>query len=323
VSRSAPAQTDTRGGGRSPPQGFGAGAGGVRVRDDEPAPVENFSCERRPSPAARGGGGRLPGISTAAPESAFHIDLRFGAGLSAAQRAAFDAAAARWGSIITADVPPVVVGGETVDDVRIDAEGVPIDDVGMVLGQAGPVDLRPGSFLPATGVMSFDSADLAQMESDGSLVSVIVHEMGHVLGFGTVFDRLGLITGAGSADPEFTGTNATREYAALLGPGARPRSVPLANIGGPGTRDGHWREEAFANELMTGYLDSGPNPLSRVTIGAFEDLGYSVDYERADAYRLPTPQELEAFLATRARRGHDCVIRVPEQRVLPDTALAG
>jgi hypothetical protein len=260
-------------------------------------------------------------MSTAAPESAFHIDVRFGAGLSAPQRFAFTAAAARWGAIITADVRPVVIDGQTIDDVRIDAEGVRIDDVGKILGQAGPVDLRPGSFLPATGIMSFDSADLAQMESDGSLVSVIVHEMAHVLGFGTIFDRLGLITGAGGADPQFTGSSATREYAALLGPGAQPRGVPLANVGGPGTRDGHWREEVFANELMTGFLDTAPNPLSRVTIGAFEDLGYSVDYEGADAYRLPTARELREFLAARTQRGHDCVIEVPEQRVLPETAF--
>jgi Leishmanolysin len=247
--------------------------------------------------------------------------VRFGAGLNATQRGAFGTAAARWGAIITADVPAVVIDGETIDDVRIDAEGVQIDDAGMILGQAGPVDLRPGSFLPATGIMSFDSADLAQMESDGSLVSVIVHEMAHVLGFGTIFERRHLITGAGGADPQFTGTNAIREYGALLGSGARPRSVPLANVGGPGTRDGHWREEVFANELMTGFLDTGPNPLSRVTIAAFEDLGYGVDYERADAYRLPTVRELEVFFAERVQRGHDCVIEVPEQRVLPESAL--
>jgi Leishmanolysin len=218
-------------------------------------------------------------------------------------------------------VPAVVVGGETIDDVRIDAEGARIDGPGAVLGQAGPVDLRPATFLPATGIMSFDSADLARMEADGSLVSVIVHEMAHVLGFGTIFDRVGLIAGAGGANPRFTGASAIREYAALLGAGARPRSVPLANVGGPGTRDGHWREEVFGNELLTGFLDAGPNPLSRMTIGAFEDLGYSVAYARADAYRLPTAQELRSREAARETRGHRCVILVPEQTVLPESAL--
>ncbi len=257
------------------------------------------------------------------PETPFQIDVRFGGGLSTAQQAAFETAAARWGQIITADVPPVVIEGETIDDVRIDADGVRIDGPGGILGQAGPVDLRPDSFLPATGVMSFDSADLAQMEADGSLVSVIVHEMGHVLGFGTLFDRLGLIIGAGGADPEFTGQNATREYAALLGSGASPRTVPLANVGGAGTRDGHWREEVFADELMTGFLDIGTNPISRMTIGAFEDLGYSVDYAPADPYRLPTATELLTLETVRARRGHVCRTQAPEQRVLPASALAG
>ena len=162
------------------------------------------------------------------------------------------------------------------------------------------------------------------MEADGSLVAVIVHEMGHVLGFGTIFDRVGLITGAGGADPEFTGANATREYADAARAGRRARArVPLANVGGPGTRDGHWREEVFANELMTGFLDVGANPISRLTIGAFEDLGYSVDYAHADAYRLPTATELLALETVRAERGHVCGTQAPEQRVLPDSALAG
>jgi len=247
--------------------------------------------------------------------------VRFLGGLTATQQAAFHTATARWGQILTADVPAVVIDGETIDDVRIDADGVRIDGPGAILGQAGPVDLRPGSFIPATGVMSFDSADLEQMEEDGSLVTVIVHEMGHVLGFGTIFDRLGLIMGAGGPDPEFTGENATREYGDLLGESTRPRSVPLANVGGPGTRDGHWREEVFAHELMTGFLDTGANPISRLTIGAFEDLGYSVDYARADAYRLPSATGLLTLRGPHAKRGHDCVIEIPQQNVLPESAL--
>lgn len=243
--------------------------------------------------------------------------------MTAGQRGAFELAAERWGEIIVADVPAVVVDGERVDDVRIDAEGALIDGPGAILGQAGPIELRPGSFLPATGIMSFDRTDLARMESDGSLVAVIVHEMAHVLGFGTIFDRLGLIRGAGGRDPLFTGVSALREYAALLGPGVRPRGVPLANVGGPGTRDGHWREETFADELMTGFLDLGPNPLSRVTIGAFEDLGYRVDRAAADAYRLPTERDLLARQSARELHGHDCVVLVPRQRVLPESAVLG
>ena len=74
---------------------------------------------------------------------------------------------------------------------------------------------------------------------------------------------------------------------------------------------------------MTGFLDVGTNPLSRVTIAAFEDLGYRVDRERADAYRLPTEEELRALAELRRQRGHDCVFLVPDQTVLPESAYAG
>jgi len=72
---------------------------------------------------------------------------------------------------------------------------------------------------------------------------------------------------------------------------------------------------------MTGLLDVGPNPISRVTIGALEDLGYSVDYAAADAYRLPAATELLTRRDARELHGHDCVILIPEQRVLPESAI--
>ena len=53
--------------------------------------------------------------------------MRFTGGLTEAQQAAFETAAARWGRILTADVPSVVIDGETIDDVRIDAAGEQID----------------------------------------------------------------------------------------------------------------------------------------------------------------------------------------------------
>ena len=83
----------------------------------------------------------------------------------------------------------------------IDASGVGIDGAGGILGQAGPDTLRTGSLLPVHGVMQFDAADLAQLESSGQLVSVITHEMGHVLGIGSIWQQKGLLSGAGGSDP--------------------------------------------------------------------------------------------------------------------------
>ena len=64
-------------------------------------------------------------------------------------------------------------------------------------------------------------------------------------------------------------------------------SVPVANTGGPGTADAHWRESVFDNELMTGYIDSGSNPLSAVTVGSLADIGYGVDLAASDPYGRP------------------------------------
>ena len=268
-------------------------------------------------------GWRLALDTGPAATAAFVIDVRFRGGLTEAQQDAFSVAAERWSEIIVGDLPDVSVAGETIDDVVIEAEGVPIDGPGKVLGQAGPTTLRPGSFLPAQGVMSFDTADLAQMEADGSLVRVIMHEMAHVLGFGTIWDQLGLLQGAGSANPTFTGAAAIREFAALRGEGAAPLAVPVANVGGPGTRDSHWREAVFANELMTGFLDTGVNPISRMTVGSLADLGYEVDFGAADPYVLPTPQQT-AILGVGAEEadhgGHGIILR-PPRTVLPPDAL--
>jgi hypothetical protein len=123
------------------------------------------------------------------------------------------------------------------------------------------------------------------MEKKGTLVDVITHEMGHVLGIGTIWSDLGRLKGSGTANPVFTGKHAAKEYSELRG--RATRSVPVENTGGTGTRDGHWRESVFKNELMTGFVSSPGNPLSRMTVASLADLGYVVDLDAADDYELP------------------------------------
>ena len=48
--------------------------------------------------------------------------------------------------------------------------------------------------------------------ADGTLLDVMTHEMAHCLGFGTIWQQLNLVTGAGTADPEFIGKNAVAAY---------------------------------------------------------------------------------------------------------------
>ncbi len=138
--------------------------------------------------------------------------------------------------------------------------------------------------------MRFDVADLDALEQAGFLDEVIVHEMGHVLGIGTIWSTLDLLQGAGTDDPYFTGAAALQAFLDVGGAVYAGNPVPVANTGGAGTRDAHWRESVFDNELMTGFLNGGvANPLSVVSIASLEDLGYVVDLGAADAYALPPP----------------------------------
>ena len=220
------------------------------------------------------------------PESSFNIDVRFTGGLSASQQAIFTEAAQRWSEAIIADLPSFRIDGELIDDLLILAEGVSIDGPNNVLGQAGPTHVRPDSRIPVKGIMSFDTADLTQLEQSGELLDVIIHEMGHVLGIGTLWSELRLTASSGTDDPLFIGPAAMREYGRLLGT-TNPIAVPVANTGGPGTREGHWREATFDTELMTGFDDPGRNAMSRMTIASLQDLGYQVNLNAADSYSLP------------------------------------
>ncbi len=229
--------------------------------------------------------------------AAYHIEVRFLTAVSPSRRAVFTNAASRWETLIFGDVPdqPVSAGAcggglpatsETVDDVVIFASVDSIDGPGGVLGQAGPCAIRPtGRRFPVLGVMLFDSADVADLESAGELGLVIQHEMGHVLGYGTRWS--GLLVGSSGSDPHFVGGEALAAFDRVGGTGySAGAKVPVENCCGSGTRNSHWRESVFDTELMTGFLNSGANPLSVATTASMGDLGYRVNYAASDAYVL-------------------------------------
>ncbi len=219
--------------------------------------------------------------TTPAPTGAFHIAVNYSG--SSTYQSIFAAAAAEWEQVITQDLPDVNTSSYgAIDDLLINASVVAIDGVGQILGQAAPDAFRSGSLLPYHGFMQFDSADVQAMYERGTLQAVIEHEMGHILGLGTLWNSLHLKNG----NYQYIGTNALNAYVSLGG--SPTTSVPLEQSGGAGTAGSHWSESVFNTELMTGYAEySGAMPLSIVTIGALEDLGYTVDSSAADAYTLP------------------------------------
>jgi len=246
------------------------------------------------APGCQGGGG-----------TGYAITLCFVTTMTTNQRSAFVNAAARWSTIITGDVsdiPIAIAAGVcgplapavnmTIDDLLIFARIEPIDGVNGVLGSAAPCIIRSSNKLPIIGQMRFDEADMANLEANGSLGNVILHEMGHVLGIGTIWNLLGLlaqpsIAGGSPLDTHFTGVNAIAGFDLIGGTtytgGAK---VPVENRFGAGTINAHWRENVLLNELMTGFLNAGANPLSLVTVRSLEDLGYTVNESAADAFQL-------------------------------------
>lgn len=267
--------------------------------------------------------------AVAATESPFSVEIRFLGGLTDRQKAAFRTAADRWTRVIVGDLPAVTVDGEVIDDILILAQGAEIDGPGRVLGQAGPTHLRPGNagtaaFLPAKGIMTFDSSDLAQMEQNGTLNDVIAHEMGHVLGSGTIWTRKGLLRAGGSPNPTFVGVRASAEYGRMRGGSGVSTPVPVENTGGEGTRDSHWRESIFRNELMSGFISAPGNPLSRLTVASLLDLGYAVDMDAAESYALPNLLSLaeSGFLVSHGAPIDEGIMLMNIPMVLPEASLA-
>ncbi len=283
----------------------GGGSGGGEVNSDATTGLASVRWRLGPSPGPNSLRATLVPTGTAvtftatavAVTSSFDIELQFLGTVSADQRAAFDAAVARWRDIILGDLSSLQLNApagdcfesqpavnRAVDDVLILVEIAAIDGPGGVLGSAGPCVLRSGSLLPAMGAMRFDQADVAAMQQSGEFGDVILHEMAHVFGLGTIWQARGLLTGASGSDPRFIGLAARQGYVAVGGPAGS--TVPVEAGGGAGTALAHWRESVFRTELMTGFIGGPPNPLSRVTIGSLQDLGYVVDYGTADPFSL-------------------------------------
>jgi len=213
---------------------------------------------------------------TSTSDSSFDIDIVYSG--NTAYQTYFEQAASILENIITAGIPDY----NSVDDISISASVSSIDGVNGILGQAGPTYIRPDTYLPYRGEMLFDSADISGMISSGTFLDVVTHEMLHVLGMGTIWENLGLNTSFG----RYTGANALREYQTLSG-NTSATYVPLETDGGEGTANSHWDDDLFGIELMTGYASSSGNmPISRMTIGALEDLGYTVNYAAAETYSI-------------------------------------
>jgi hypothetical protein len=244
-------------------------------------------------------------VATTPPSTGYDIRVKYLGTYSGDQLLAFAQAETRWETLITGDLPDVnddlpgnQCGGNPAtegpfDDLTIFVTIEEIDGPGSVLGQAGPCFIRVPGDLTVIGRMQFDVEDIELLESEGALQAVILHEMGHVLGFGTLWEELELVEDVSEPDPDppladthFIGAKALLAFDAAGGTSYSGAKVPVQNDGGAGTVNSHWRDNVFDPELMTGFLNNGFNPLSAVTVASLEDLGYTVNPGGADPFTL-------------------------------------
>jgi hypothetical protein len=141
--------------------------------------------------------------------------------------------------------------------------------------------------------MNLDSDDLQAFAEAGRLEEVVLHEMGHVLGIGSLWEGLGFVEapadGSGAHDSAFNGASARAAFDEVGGDAYQGGAkVPVENLGSEGEINGHWREAALGSELMTTRMGSSTAALSIVTIASLEDLGYQVSYDAADSYSWPS-----------------------------------
>lgn len=177
--------------------------------------------------------------------------------------------------------------GDPADKARVDAAEVAAHSI------AGP----GGALLPTRGTIQIDLQDIDALLGDrASFKDTVVHEIGHVLGLGTLFARAGLVRTDGKRRDWYIGTQGCRAYAELLRPGSQQGvEIPLQAEPGGTTRAHHFDEAALPQEIMSTALDQPHtgrgglastamgliNVVSTVSAGALKDLGYVVDMSRA------------------------------------------
>ncbi|MES2440876.1 MAG: leishmanolysin-related zinc metalloendopeptidase [Verrucomicrobiota bacterium] len=274
----------------------------------------------------------LPTLLTALSAGTTHavslISLDFSGSMTPIQQQTFIDAAGYWNSVITGyDLTSDGDGLPTPHQLVITASVPFIDGVGGVLGSAGPDDyayydndpLTPNPTIAlhyaTTGVMEFDSADVAALIANNTFYGVVLHEMAHVLGIGTLWTLNNNVNGTtyqlyNDGSGQYTGPNALARWRSEFN---QPSAtfVPVELGGGGGTANGHWNENDggggstgfvsnistmdFTNELMTGWA-SGSFFVSGVTLGGIDDLGYIVDYSKAGVVNHVVVPEVSTFL---------------------------
>lgn len=213
----------------------------------------------------------------------------------------FRQAAQRWQQVIprgfssTAILPAGEYCGQkvenetTVYDMLIYVQIAPIDRSEYIVAQSQACMMDTTNMV-RFGVIKLDAYDVGPLLEQGKLYNLVLHEMGHVLGLGSLWDGFNMVKKVRSPQG---GYEYLKQFAnqgnKLVG---RDGPALVEDEGGRGISRGHWKESVYGVELMTGFIESAgvAMPLSKMTVLALKDLGYTVDESKADAYVAKPPE---------------------------------
>ena len=197
-----------------------------------------------------------------------------------ADHADFVAAAQRWEKVIIGDVEDVPIQALAGRQPNVAGCQYPtdtgfVDDLYMciyyqqissdAIGLGGYIYTRSNG-IPVSGFAQIDPDAIATAREFGYFNALLLHEFGHALGVGT--------TEACPSDS--TSSMANIEYQRIS------KCTAAISMDQPGCS--HFSEECLGTELMTPIAAIGENPLSRMTVGWADDIGYEVDYSAADPF---------------------------------------
>ncbi len=214
--------------------------------------------------------------------SDFDIELVYLDSFTEEKKRVLQYVARRWMTVIIEDLPDSeftqgwsgrcgdhsyeIPAGERIDDLRIYVTSFEGDGP---LGWGGPSLLRETTNLPlpVLGCMGFNLR--------ANLLITGLHEVGHVLGSGTLWEQLGFYQNTPDGDQHFNGPLAIAAFDDAGGWDYTGKKVPVSGDGG------HWRVPVLNGELME---PAGGGALSAITVQSLADLGYGVDVTQADPY---------------------------------------
>ena len=253
-----------------------------------------------PIPGLSPGGGPDDDFTPKAPsqfedtegdDDEFNMQFVFDNNITPAIQTSFEKSAKRWEKIIVGDLPNATNQSFAVNSCRNRrAVTLDIDDLlifvklGSLGGRSGPVgranicrDIDSGNFRsrPIAGwiVVNKDASSDNWRTTSPLSDAIFAHEIGHVLAFTKkVLWKSGYIRLSPSR--HFVGPQTLAAFSRQGGSRYSGYSVPLASDGS------HWHED-LSGEIM--YSGVGKNsPISQITVGVLADLGYEVDFGKAE-----------------------------------------